>query len=800
MTIGNEYLCKKRALFLSVAIVVASIACFLFIIIKMTGVTYDTVEYNQKTYAAALESGVELKQEITGDITNVRFFSVKYGTYERCNEGIIQVALYKDGLIVQCWDTDASTLVDNGYQQYMLDELLDIEPEHDYCFTIRGTFEGDDMVAVWGTVDDKDTFQMCFEVGRESNNLNTAKVTCFAAIVVASALLSLFVVLKCVDVSGKKNNRFYDVLAYTCLGGFLFSWFRYISDLLEEFSPSRCTKHNFIVVMVVMSFVFLCLYFSKRTEKDIMIPLYICVLFFVYSLRAPSDLFSSFLWAEDGTILVSDSISKGFLSLFTVTSGTHWFVPRAVSLLCYYVCSLFNDISLMPAIQGVLCKLIATLSIGYFLSNRFEWLVKQRALRFLVCAFVVFGIPFYSTDVVVCDTSLPFVMNFGAFLIGMDALCRNDARPISWMETLFLAALCMSNAAAPVPAAVACMAFVRWIMPVIRKKDKCFKLIVPEVVKVLLVCSCALIQVIGIFSSSRSDVEMDIVDRARICFKHFVFWPYSGSYKEWSLFILALLGFVALAVLAKIPWKIVIYSTLYSFGFLLYCSMVANPDDIEFVLFREANGGSRYILISYMIASFITALEICLVWNRNGYVTIVSTILLIVFSVMSVLTYSVDMIGDEFTEAYEHSIGVFDADGLQIMRIPIGPWSPWGMSIPWNTDNYAETTAEVSYHVDALDGSCSNYRISNPSIIPIAGNASPEDGNAFRYIFIYTGNNTYLAPVDRFDCQNIMCNGKDYDYVFLVNDSLLQGDEIIFVGITDDDQMYTWEADCVLHD
>ena len=158
--VAGQFVQKKQKMIQITAVVLFSLAVFSFYIYKNLGAISETTEYGKMVVAVDLEPGVVLEQNLSRDVENISSFSIKYGTYGRCNVGTIHVALYEDNNIVQRWDTEVSGLVDNEYEHYVLDEILRSDPDHNYYITIEAEFGEGSMVAVWGDVVD-DSFQIC---------------------------------------------------------------------------------------------------------------------------------------------------------------------------------------------------------------------------------------------------------------------------------------------------------------------------------------------------------------------------------------------------------------------------------------------------------------------------------------------------------------------------------------------------------------------------------------------------------------------------------------------------------------
>ena len=574
-----------------------------------------------------------------------------------------------------------------------------------------------------------------------------------------------------------------------CLIMIAFAWCFYIKGIYERFSIGNVTAYPCLVVMIIVGVIALSLYACKSDRRDIgLIPMFM-VLFLVYSLRAPDDLLGTYLWAEDGCVLLQNAINDGVKVLITPTSGTYWTIQKFIGLICYWICYCFKNLMFFPALESIFTKIVASLGVSYFLSNRFNWLIESRTLRFIVCIVVILAIPFYATDVITCDTSLPFVLNFTVFLIGLDTLCRPESRVVSYKETIFLCLQALSTAAAPFVALVTGLSFVRWMYMKIRTKDIRAKLVLIELLKTGIICICVLIQVMCALGSSRVNGDLGLFQRLVTCIKDFVLFPYAYTFENMKLFLIAVLAFACLALLTKMPWKVLSYSIIFSYCFLIYCSMIVDPDSITYQIFREANGGARYIMILYMIAAFVLCIEICRLWMDQSIKKVAGIVLFVTAMIVSVLTYSLPIMGYEYIEAYHDSIGTYNPDGKEVLIINVAPWYSYGVSVPCSiSDVSLGQSGSVQYSLESINNqSAMCFSIQEGDYIPVEGWAISPEGDCFEYLFIERDDGSFLAPMQ--------IDSLDNSFVFYVHECDLTGNVLQFVGLTNSGERYCWNAD-----
>lgn len=535
------------------------------------------------------------------------------------------------------------------------------------------------------------------------------------------------------------------------------------------------------------------------------IPFILCVaiLFFIYGLRAPDDLFTSYLWAEDGADLIQGSVFDGIKTIWNSYTGFYWVLPRTVGLLCYYICLYTNTMANLPMIQGLVTKLIAVLGISYFLNDRFEWLIKERAYRLLVCILVILAMPCFASDVITCDLSMPFVLNFTVFLIGLDTLCGPKARCITVPEALFLCVLAMSNAAAPFAAAVAAGALVRYLAVNIKSKSVARKELATGITGTCLVIICSVVQILRIMHGSRAGNELALWDRLITCLRNFIFFPYCSGASRPAVWTVLCLGCIALAYLSGIPKKTAAFTVAYNYAFIFFCSMVTSMDRINEVVFGENDSCGRYIFVMYMLSAFLLGVEAYFLIRKKLILKMIGFVLCALLAVMSVATYSIDVIGYEYTYAYEENIGLFTPDGTDRLMIQIGPWLPQRLMLPAELSDHPAAQGGTDCRLDPVNyqPGASDFLTGWEPYHQISGTAATNDRESFEYILLDLGNGIYQTPlalgvhpnsVDDDDSFGIL--RKD-GFIFRVEESYLNSGTLHFVGITEQGEQYRWDVE-----
>lgn len=406
--------------------------------------------------------------------------------------------------------------------------------------------------------------------------------------------------------------------------------------------------------------------------------IFFLVLFVLLALRAPKDLFTPYLWAEDGAVIIQGAIYDGVKAIFTPGNGAYWVIQKALGVLCYWAVLPTNSIAALPYLLQIVSKMLTVFSIMYFMSDRFQWLVPKKIYRFAICIGIVLLIPQHASDLVTCDTSLPFALFFTAFLISLDLLCSGKYEMLSRWQTVFFVLLSLSIASAPCIAAIAITVFAQWLFMQIKSKTVDRKQIFWAVLKLLAVLLAVLIQTQQVLSSGRVNADLDMLNRILLNTKSFIFFPYWNQLHSWTAFFIGLACWLNLCYFAKLPWKVPVYCGAFSFLYMLYCSMVGSPEE-----FYSGLMTGRFVVTSFEISALMIGLAITRLWdsrrkiNRNiGYV------LLAGIMVLSLKTYNIEVIGSASAESYKMHNGVFAVNGSDHAFISIGPWHPWIMRIP----------------------------------------------------------------------------------------------------------------------
>lgn len=516
---------------------------------------------------------------------------------------------------------------------------------------------------------------------------------------------------------------------------------QYSAKSAPDYFGSACVLGLF----AALSSVIIIIYRKKASKKSFTIVCFL-VLYALLIMRTRDDSFTSYLWAEDGALLINDAIYTGVRSVITRGNGAYWIIPKSIGLICYWMTVPFHSVRYLPVLQGLITKLIAAAGVGWFMSDRFSWLVNSRIHRFLICeGVVVLMLP--AADVLTCDTSLPFILNFTVFLIGLDLLGKKEATVPTIMETIFLVVQALSTAAAPFAAAVAGCAWIRWLHDGINKKRIGLLSATVETLKVGVIASAAIIQIMTAYTGNRVGGSIQLFDRIRECIKVFPFFPFYQSLGSRRVLVVCIICWIIILLWSKISFRIIAYCFLYSYCFLFYCSMTNSAEKLVDILeISYTMDASRYVILSAMIMSFLFLNTVLRIVKTVPGIIAFAAMLCAMLPVIAGM-YQVRVIGAGLAAIYDQCSDNYVMNGDDNLMIPIGPTSNWKTMIPINLDEKS-TKAVAEGEVYRIDGQHADQVIQiapDSNIVTIYGFLKDESGEPFENVFLKIGENSYLA-------------------------------------------------------
>ena len=455
----------------------------------------------------------------------------------------------------------------------------------------------------------------------------------------------------------------------------------------------------------------------NRLTKEKKIIWSICCfigLFFLYCLRSPLDFGTSYLWCEDGMILYKEANEYGFLSVFHVSNGSLWVIQRFFGWICYSIVNIFNIIRIYPFLLSIITKAFEVGCVFYFTSEKFSWIIESKWMRLFVVASVLVAVPDTGIDVVNCDTSSGFICIFAVFLMGLNALRKDEYTDLSVFEILFLVLMALSSLGAPFVFGVALLHFISFIVhqrlstEKAVSKAKVRKRLIINIIMLALVLLATCMQLLKLMESDRtSQVSLDLFERIKSTFLYFVWFPYSNYY--YVSIVITLIGillWVVISYFTKANPLVVIYGAGFSSAWLFICSLSCDYHKMFMPLFDINNRSmnTRLWTLSYMIAAFYVGCAVYKLWQKNKVVKVIAVIILIIEIGMLAFHYRVASNGREETyiRAYDNNMAMCDTRGSEELFIPIGPFEqgePFGMYIPVDSIS-SDTTIDSDIHIN----------------------------------------------------------------------------------------------------
>lgn len=484
-------------------------------------------------------------------------------------------------------------------------------------------------------------------------------------------------------------------------------------------------------------------------KKKVILENFWCfsILFALLAFRCPADLFTPYLWAEDGAVLIQESIYKGISVITRPENGAYWIIQRIFGLFCYGLVMPFESIEALPYIMQVLAKALNVLCVMYFMSERFSWLVSKKAYRFGICAGIILFMSKYAIDTLTCETSLPFGLFFGVFLIGLELLCGSKYKFFSTGQTVFLTLMSLSIASAPCIGVLAGTVACRWIFYHCKTEKTDKRQWIINGTKLGIIVGAVAVQTNCILSSGRTSSEWEILNRLLLNTKSFMFFPYWNQFHTWSAFFTGTVLWILILYMTHISWKVVIYSGGFSYCYMLYCSMVDQADH-AYTGYMTA----RYVFTCFEISAFmigIAVVYLCTGKYRLG--KYLAGAIGLCFAILALRTYDIPAADASIANAYKIYSGVFERKGRDHVWIPIGPFRPWKLNIPADISGQSVIT-DLEFGVEDLDekriGTEGFGVLRNQSNWDISGWAKTDTENQiFKRLFIKNGSD-YLATTE----------------------------------------------------
>ena len=210
-----------------------------------------------------------------------------------------------------------------------------------------------------------------------------------------------------------------------------------------------------------------------------------------------------------------------------------------------------------------------------------------------------------------------------------------------------------------------------------------------------------MLQLVVIMKCGRCNQNLDFYHRFVLNTKSFFFLPYKPASPSWAIFFIGAACWLLFWTLAKIPFMVLAYSGLFSWGLLLLSSMVNSTDNF----YLHGGMAIRYYFTSYEIALFLlTTAFVKLADHKNRFARLLPVLILLIIPVNNVFSsYKIQAVGSEFSDTYKKHASLFDKKGMDTVSIPIGPWSPWDLRIPASISSHA-FVEDIEFLIESTNG------------------------------------------------------------------------------------------------
>ena len=137
------------------------------------------------------------------------------------------------------------------------------------------------------------------------------------------------------------------------------------------------------------------------------------------------------------------------------------------------------------------------------------------------------------------------------------------------------------------------------------------------------------------------------------------------------------------------------------------------------------------------------------------------------------ISYHVKVIGEEFIDAYRVNIGVFQEDGKDLVKIPIGPYEPWLLTIPADLPSNFIEDEDMNIKINKIQKAYDHCKVSG---------LIESDGQNYARLFIKLADESYIAAVS---LSQASASAKQYTFsISIPSDAFPSDGKLEFIGQT----------------
>lgn len=445
---------------------------------------------------------------------------------------------------------------------------------------------------------------------------------------------------------------------------------------------------------------------NKRIKANAFFAICFFAVFTILALRCTNILFSSYLWAEDGPVFLSEGLRTPWKSMISPYAGYLHLIPRICTALSILFSRLAGfGIQIVPQLMQLSALLIGTFCITYICSERYVWIMEKQLYRMLTAIVLAACAGSQCTEIWYNITNLQWWCGLLIFWICMDCVYKK-AFPDSYFVMCILILIGLSTPLGGITVLVfgGLLIYQLVIQEKIRNTD---------ILRFLLILFPSILQ--GLLSVIEGRTQNSSIERALL----YSLQTLSGTVPSilyTKLFQKAYISGevqnrIYMICIGILIWGILSVIFIWNkrgmlMGYILfYCELCLflaffTNDESEAIFWAQAGG--RYLALPQW--GFLVAVCIALhdliqraVWSVSG---VVITALVVACGLGFSLKISCDYEG-----IYSSASFLYQPDGKQVCQIWISPGCPWEVSMPFDLAFMEERiTDKVIFSDNSVNG------------------------------------------------------------------------------------------------
>lgn len=428
---------------------------------------------------------------------------------------------------------------------------------------------------------------------------------------------------------------------------------------------------------------------KKIFEKKWHILTFVC-LTLIYILLNKDIIFKTYLHAEDGLFLY-DALENGIGSLFAKNGGYFVLISRLAALIGITLGKTFSSIVVAANTIEVVAIIFAVISINYFNTTEFEWLVKNKYIRFLISLVLMIFLTNFHWMTYNC-VAIHWWGGALIFLISLNLI--NNKLPT--YSIIPFAILSILSSASVMPLGIAIVYYLFKQIDFKKNIKKSLrKLTKEQIIKILLLFIPLVIEGLSILINdngiSTSSSSLNFSNLTQMFSRIFELILLGPAYILGIVSFETLTNLKLIEIVSMIIWCIIFYLALKQKKLKNLMFIIIYVFILYFMtLFKDINATNYGYQTYYRsLPSFILCFTLLtLVFNEMKKEKIyVYCLALVFFGYINYKNmYPVDF---GFSNGLEQVDKYVDFRSSNYAYIPISPYEPWTIKVPVN-DKYCE--------------------------------------------------------------------------------------------------------------